>query len=191
MMNIEIKVLNKDFYHAGFNSMPNEDLEPYYNLPGYATSGSAGIDLVCTKDVQIYPGETIMIPTGLAVWVGGLTKDCVNSSNPHLKWLPSYLKPAAIVLPRSGLGHKQGLVLGNTVGLIDQDYQGEVKVSCHNRNTVRNLPRYSDAPINISAGDRFAQLVIIPVIKAQWEVVTKFSCDTGRGDGGFGSTDNV
>jgi len=128
-------------------------------LPEYATDGSAGMDLRAALDETtiINPGETILIPTGIAIYV--------EDSN-----------MAAIVLPRSGLGHKHGIVLGNLVGLIDSDYQGQLFVSCWNR---------GNESFTIEIGDRVAQLVLVPVIQAQLEVVDEFD-STLRGDGGFG-----
>ena len=130
-------------------------------LPDYATAGSAGMDLRACIDetMTIKPGETRLIPTGFAM---------------HLE--DSGL--AAVILPRSGLGHKHGIVLGNLVGLIDSDYQGQVYVSCWNR---------SDEPFEIQAGTRIAQMVFLPVVKAQWEQVVEFEASS-RGDGGFGHT---
>ncbi|MCF6224964.1 MAG: dUTP diphosphatase [Xanthomonadales bacterium] len=130
-------------------------------LPEYATSGSAGMDLrACVSAALLLaPGETTLIPTGLAIHVADL-------------------QLAAIILPRSGLGHKHGIVLGNLVGLIDSDYQGQLFVSCWNRGTK---------PFTIEVGERIAQLVFVPVVQAKWEVVTEF--DTShRGEGGFGHT---
>jgi len=159
-MKIELKVLNKGFY---------ED----YQLPHYATQGSAAIDLVCTEDVVLYPGETKMIPTGLAVWLG--------SGYTHKQLSDVFdVDVAGLVLPRSGLGTK-GLVLANTVGLIDSDYQGELMVSAWNRNRESGI-------IGLKAGDRFAQLLFVPVIKAQFDIVDEFSSSTNRGAGGFGSS---
>lgn len=128
-------------------------------LPEYATEGSAGMDLraAVKLSTEIKPGETILIPTGLAIYV----------EDPRM---------AAIVLPRSGLGHKHGIVLGNLVGLIDSDYQGELFVSCWNR---------GDKLFTIEVGDRLAQLVIVPIIQAEFEVVDNFM-QTQRGAGGFG-----
>ena len=128
-------------------------------LPEYATEGSAGMDLraALEKTTIINPGETILIPTGIAIYV----------EDPGM---------AAIVLPRSGLGHKHGIVLGNLVGLIDSDYQGQLFVSCWNR---------GNESFTIEIGDRVAQLVLVPVIQAQFEVVDDFD-STLRGGGGFG-----
>lgn len=130
-------------------------------MPTYGTDGSAGLDLrACIEDsLVIKGGETILIPTGLSVFIEdqGL---------------------AAMLLPRSGLGHKHGIVLGNLVGLIDSDYQGELMVSCWNRGTE---------PFAIEVGERIAQMVIVPVVQAEFEIVTEFAA-TSRGEGGFGST---
>ena len=130
-------------------------------LPEHATDGSAGMDLrACVEGkTLIQPGETLLIPTGFAMHI----------SDPGM---------AAIILPRSGLGHKHGLVLGNLVGLIDSDYQGQVYVSCWNR---------SDKVFEIQAGMRIAQLVFVPVIMADFEVVESFETSQ-RGAGGFGHT---
>lgn len=128
-------------------------------LPEYATPGSAGLDLRACLDapLTIQPGETHLLGTGIAIHIG----------DPGL---------AATILPRSGLGHKHGIVLGNLVGLIDSDYQGELKVSCWNR---------SNTAFTIEPGDRIAQLVILPVVQAQFQVVDSFT-ESDRGEGGFG-----
>ena len=132
-----------------------------YPLPDYATEGSAGLDLrACVDDtLTLLPGETRLIPTGFAM---------------HMQ--DSGL--AAVILPRSGLGHKHGIVLGNLVGLIDSDYQGQVFVSCWNR---------SDSPFEVEPGARIAQLVFLPVVKARWERVEDFEA-SDRAAGGFGHT---
>jgi len=130
-------------------------------LPAYATDGSAGMDLrACLEEaLEIRPGETHLIPTGLAIHIG----------DPQL---------AAVILPRSGLGHKHGIVLGNLVGLIDSDYQGQLFVSCWNR---------GNESFNIEVGERIAQLLFVPVIQAQFEIVTDFDTSK-RAEGGFGHT---
>lgn len=132
-----------------------------FPLPDYATTGSAGMDLrACLNEtLQLAAGETHLIPTGFAMHMGdsGL---------------------AAVILPRSGLGHKHGIVLGNLVGLIDSDYQGQVFVSCWNR---------SNNSFTIEPGDRIAQLVFLPVVRANWEWVEDFE-QSRRGAGGFGHT---
>ncbi len=130
-------------------------------LPEYATDGSAGLDLRACVDetIQIQSGETRLIPTGFAM---------------HMQDTGL----AAVILPRSGLGHKHGIVLGNLVGLIDSDYQGQVFVSCWNR---------SAEAFEIEVGARIAQLVFLPVVKARWELVREFET-SDRGGGGFGHT---
>jgi dUTP pyrophosphatase len=130
-------------------------------LPDYATSGSAGLDLrACLEAAMILePGETQLIPTGLAIHIAD------NDT-------------AAMLLPRSGLGHKHGIVLGNLVGLIDSDYQGQVFVSCWNR---------GNTAFTIEIGERIAQMIFVPVIQAEFEQVTEFDASY-RGDGGFGHT---
>ena len=130
-------------------------------LPTYATPGSAGIDLrVCIDEpLQISAQETVLLPTGLAIYI----------ADPGL---------AAVILPRSGLGHKHGIVLGNLVGLIDSDYQGELKISCWNR---------SQEHFTVNPGDRIAQLVFLLVAKATFSVVDSFT-ESSRGQGGFGSS---
>ncbi len=128
-------------------------------LPDYATAGSAGLDLRACLDapLEIRPGETQLIPTGLAIHIG----------DPAL---------AAVLLPRSGLGHKHGIVLGNLVGLIDSDYQGQVFVSCWNR---------GKEPFTIAVGERIAQMMFVPVAQVGFDVVDEFSASE-RGAGGFG-----
>jgi len=130
-------------------------------LPAYATPGSAGLDLRACVDepVVLEPGQAQLIPTGLAMHLG----------DPGL---------AAMILPRSGLGHKHGIVLGNLVGLIDSDYQGPLMVSCWNRGSE---------PFTIQPLERIAQLVIVPVVQAQFRQVESFDASE-RGEGGFGST---
>ena len=131
------------------------------HLPAYATPGSAGLDLrACLDaDLVIQPGQTVLIPTGLAIHI----------ADPGL---------AAMILPRSGLGHKHGIVLGNLVGLIDSDYQGPLMVSCWNR---------SQAAFSVAPLERIAQMVIVPVVQAVFRTVTEFG-GSQRGEGGFGST---
>ena len=128
-------------------------------LPAHATGGSAGMDLrACIdKTITLNPGETELIPTGIAIHI----------NDPGL---------AATILPRSGLGHKHGIVLGNLVGLIDSDYQGQLFVSCWNR---------GDTPFRMEIGERLAQLVIIPVVQARFNIVDEFE-SSDRGEGGFG-----
>jgi dUTP pyrophosphatase len=130
-----------------------------FPLPSHATAGSAGMDLrACLKEpLVLKPGDTALIPSGIAI---------------HIRD-PGY---AAVLLPRSGLGHKHGIVLGNLVGLIDSDYQGEVLVSCWNRGQTE---------FTVNPGERIAQMVILPVVRAQFEVVSEFE-ESKRGAGGFG-----
>lgn len=134
-----------------------------FPIPQRATSGSAGLDLCACIDEHIHvaPGETHLIPTGIAIHI----------NDNHL---------AAMLLPRSGLGHKRGIVLGNLVGLIDSDYQGQVFVSLWNR---------GDAPFTLEPGDRIAQMIFVPIVPTEFEVVDEFG-QSGRGPGGFGHTGN-
>ena len=131
------------------------------HLPAYATPGSAGLDLRACLDTALVlqPGQTALVPTGLSVHI----------ADPCL---------AAVLLPRSGLGHKHGIVLGNLVGLIDSDYQGQLMVSAWNR---------SPSPFTIEPMERIAQLVIVPVVQAQFNLVDSFVA-SARGEGGYGST---
>jgi dUTP pyrophosphatase len=148
MKNIEFKILDS---RIG-NEIP---------LPEYATSGSAGLDLrACLAEAtELKPGETLLIPTGLAIHIG----------DSHT---------AAVILPRSGLGHKHGIVLGNLVGLIDSDYQGQLFVSCWNR---------GNTAFTINIGERIAQMVFVPVVQVELKQVNDFDEST-RADGGFGHT---
>lgn len=146
-----LKILNPDFYQQ-------------YELPAYATAGSAGLDLraAIDQEVILQPGSTDLIPTGLSVYL----------ADPNL---------AAMILPRSGLGHKNGIVLGNLVGLIDSDYQGELKISIWNRGAE---------PFSITPGLRIAQMVIVPIVQVDFELVTEFEL-TERAEGGFGSSGKI
>lgn len=146
MRSIELKILDS---RIG-DSIP---------LPHYATDGSAGLDMrACIDDVlKVDPGQTVLVPTGLAIHIG----------NADL---------AAVLLPRSGLGHKHGLVLGNLTGLIDSDYQGQVFISCWNR---------SNKAYEVQPGERIAQMVFVPVEQVQFKVVEEFA-DSSRGEGGLG-----
>ncbi len=132
-----------------------------FGLPHYATDGSAGLDLRACIDgpLALEPGQTELIPTGIAIHI----------ADPGL---------AAVILPRSGLGHKHGIVLGNLTGLIDSDYQGQLFVSCWNR---------GNASFTIQSGERIAQLVLVPVVQAEFELVEDFKASE-RAEGGFGST---
>ncbi|HED18116.1 MAG TPA: dUTP diphosphatase [Gammaproteobacteria bacterium] len=148
MQSIQLKILD--------SRIGNE-----FPLPGYATDGSAGMDLrACLdKTLTLEPGQTELLPTGLAIHI----------ADPGL---------AAMLLPRSGLGHKHGIVLGNLVGLIDSDYQGQLFVSCWNRGS---------RAFTIEPGERVAQMIFVPVVRAGFEVVKEF-VDSDRGAGGFGHT---
>ncbi|MBU2570012.1 dUTP diphosphatase [Methylotuvimicrobium sp. KM2] len=130
-------------------------------LPEYATTGSAGLDLrAClSESVELKPGDSILIPTGIAIHIADNTM-------------------AAVILPRSGLGHKHGIVLGNLVGLIDSDYQGQIFVSCWNR---------GQTAFTVNVGERIAQMIFVPVVQAQFELVDAFD-ESARGEGGFGHT---
>lgn len=130
-----------------------------FPLPTYATSGSAGLDLRACLDeaIPLAPGETVLVPTGIAIHIG----------DPTL---------AAVILPRSGLGHKHGVVLGNLVGLIDSDYQGQLMISVWNRGQQH---------FTIEPGERLAQMVFVPVVQAEFSLVTEFD-SSERGEGGFG-----
>jgi len=132
-----------------------------FPLPHYATPGSAGLDLRACLDapLTLEPGRAELVPTGIAI----------HLDDPGL---------AAVLLPRSGLGHKHGVVLGNLVGLIDSDYQGQVMVSCWNR---------GNTPYTIAPGERIAQMVIVPVVQVDFEIVEQFT-ESHRGAGGFGSS---
>lgn len=132
-----------------------------FPLPDYATSGSAGLDLraMLQAPLDLAPGASELLPTGMAIHIG----------EPGV---------AALILPRSGLGHRHGIVLGNLVGLIDSDYQGELLVSCWNR---------GQETLHIEVGERIAQLVLVPVLRARFELVDAFS-SSERGTGGFGHT---
>ena len=145
-LRVDVRILDERIRHA---------------LPAYATEGSAGLDLRACVDapVTLAPGDTQLVPTGIAIHVGD----------------PGY---AALILPRSGLGHKHGIVLGNLVGLIDSDYQGPLMVSCWNRGRE---------PFTLQPLDRLAQLVIVPVVHAAFRVVDAFDA-SARAEGGFGST---
>lgn len=146
MRTIELKILD---------SRLGDSIE----LPHYATGGSAGVDMrACIDDaLTVEPGETVLIPTGIAIHIADASL-------------------AAVLLPRSGLGHKHGLVLGNLTGLIDSDYQGQVYISCWNR---------SQKSYEIQPGERIAQMVFVPVEQVQFEVVEEFG-ESNRGEGGFG-----
>jgi len=146
MRDIELKILDKR-------------IGKEFPLPGYATDGSAGMDLYACLDehLHIAPGESHLVPSGIALHI----------ADKHL---------AAMILPRSGLGHKYGIVLGNLVGLIDSDYQGQIFVSVWNR---------GQASFTIEPGDRIAQMIVVPIVLAKFNIVEEFT-PSGRGTGGFG-----
>jgi len=148
MKHIQLKILDSKIG----NELP---------LPQHATEGSAGVDLRACLDqpLTVKPGETHLIGTGIAIHIAD----------------PGF---AAMLLPRSGLGHKHGIVLGNLVGLIDSDYQGELKVSCWNR---------GNAEFTVKPGERICQMIIVPVVQAEYEIVGEFD-ESDRGAGGFGHT---
>ena len=148
MQKIELKILDERLGHE-------------FPLPHYATDGSAGMDMRAMLDeaMVLEPGESKLIPTGIAIHI----------ADPSL---------ASVLLPRSGLGHKKGIVLGNLVGLIDSDYQGQVFVSCWNR---------GQDSFTIEVGERIAQMVFIPVVQAEFDIVSEFDASQ-RGEGGFGHT---
>jgi dUTP pyrophosphatase len=131
-----------------------------FPLPHYATDGSAGLDLrACVESsLAILPNKAELIPSGIALHIADKSL-------------------AAVIIPRSGLGHKHGIILGNTVGLIDSDYQGQIMISCWNR---------SDKTFTIEPGERIAQLIIVPVVHPDFSIVTEFNNITKRGEGGFG-----
>lgn len=140
-------------------------LDPKAEIPTYGTVDSAGVDLAACmeENIEIGPLKTCLVPTGLSINMQNVTEKCV-----------------AMIFPRSGKGHKEGIVLGNSTGIIDQDYHGELKISVLNRNPERY--------VLIKPGDKIAQLVFIPIIKASFTEVEEFSSETDRGTGGFGST---
>jgi dUTP pyrophosphatase len=148
MQKIEMKILDQRLGHE-------------FPLPHYATDGSAGMDMraMLEEPLEIKPGETHLIPTGIAIHI----------ADPGL---------ASVLLPRSGLGHKKGIVLGNLVGLIDSDYQGQIFVSCWNRGAES---------FTVQVGERIAQMVFIPVVQAEFDIVEEFD-SSHRGEGGFGHT---
>lgn len=150
-MEVELKILNHELYRE-------------FGVPKYATVDSAGVDLICPENITIKPGKCDKIHTGLAL----------NMMN-HGR----YYNFAAIIAPRSGLGTR-GLIMSNTIGVIDQDYQGEIIVAVWNRTLIDT--------IDIARGDRFAQMLFVPILKSTFNVVEEFSTKTIRGDGGYGST---
>lgn len=166
MLPVQIKILD-------------DRIRSEFDFPNYQTDMSAGLDLVaCIDEIQvILPGETKLIPTGISVYIGD----------------PNF---ASIILPRSGMGHRHGLVLGNGTGLIDADYQGPLMISAFNRNHMEYRLSERDAAnlhmtgkeIIIHPGDRIAQLMFVPIARAQFNLVAEFTDVTVRGEGGFGHT---
>ena len=160
MQSLDVRVMRQD---NDTQTIQLKILDPRigaeFPLPRYETTDAAGLDLrACLNEpLTLSPGQTHLLPTGISIHIG----------NPHM---------AAVILPRSGLGHKHGIVLGNLVGLIDADYQGPLMVSCWNRSQTDYL---------ISPGDRIAQLVFLPIVRAQFETVNEF-VSSERGTGGFG-----
>ncbi len=148
-IDIELKILD-------------ERIGTLYPLPDYATLGAAGLDIRACIDGELVlmPGATELIPSGIAIHIGNADY-------------------AAILVPRSGLGHRHGIVLGNLVGVIDADYQGQIMVSCWNR---------SATDFTIVPGERIAQLIVVPVLQANFRIVEEFNRESGRGTGGFGHT---
>lgn len=156
-MQVEVKILN-----------PKIGQDARFPMPQRATEGSAGIDLRACIDepVTLQAGETQLIGTGIAVYIAD----------------PNY---AGLILPRSGLGHKHGIVLGNLVGLIDADYQGELMISVWNRNTV-DAANPTAGAFTVQPGERLAQYVVVPVVRPEFVVVNDFTENSERGSGGFG-----
>lgn len=187
-MNIELKILDKEFYCRKLVNSDSGQLQTDHNyeicaLPSYATSGSCAVDLYATRDYVLAPQERVKIPTGIAIHLGS-----------GYFGMGEGVKLMAMIVPRSGLG-TQGLVLANTLGLIDSDYQGEVIISAWNNlpaatysRLVGQLDLTQENSLYIKAGDRIAQMCIIPVIVANWVIVDEFTEKTDRNDGGFSST---
>lgn len=179
-MKIELKILDKKFYSEESNGML---LNP---LPSHTTEGSAGIDLRVTEDIVLCPQEKRKIGTGLALHIG-----CYRGQ--ENKWAfynSSYISMMGMIVPRSGKG-SEGLVLANTVGIIDEDYQGEIIISAWNSNAATyqtSMGTENGKSIFIKAGERIAQMIFVPVLRAEFEVVKEFSSISDRGEGGFGHT---
>ncbi len=171
-MQVEIIVIDREFY--SWDSGNDDDSNVGTDLPSYATSGSAAVDLYATDYARIEPGNVVSIPTGIAIYI----------ADPNI---------VGIINPRSGWGSERGLILANTQGWIDSDYQGQIFIKAWNRSTSEGYTdedgfmRYAKT-IDITPGDRIAQLMFVPVQKVQWKVVEKFSQQSTRGQKGFGST---
>ena len=186
-MRVELKVLNKEFYRV------DKLGGSYYDIPAYQTDGAAGVDLKATRSYTIFPGETVDIPTGIAIHLGsGLGN--TGFSGPH--------SAMGLLVPRSSWGAK-GLALVNTVGIIDSDFQGQIIIKAKNTNIIDSriqafmltgsaeVKRYAAGlieSIDIKAGDRIAQLVFVPILTPHFKIVEEFSEQTVRGENGWGST---
>ncbi len=157
-MNIEIKVLNREFYQKN-ELLLTAPPQPVYDLPCYATPGSGAVDLRCTEDLTIMPGDVKLVGTGLAIHIQDINV-------------------IGVINCRSGLGHKRGLILGNIQGWIDSDYTNEIKISSWNR---------GNEFIQLQAGERIAQLAFFKIERPNWDIVSEFSSASAR-TGGFGST---
>lgn len=189
-MKIQLKILDhaKEFYEKE-------------KLPQYAKPGDIGLDLRCIENVTIYPGETQKIRTGIAIWLGSAHE---GQEDKWAFWNSPYIKVGAFILPRSGLG-SDGLILANTIGVIDENYQGELVINAWNRNQIPKVLEYQvmfhekvsfeeaskkvwKDTIYLKAGQRIAQLVIMPVFNVEWDNVGDFNERTERQEDGFGSS---
>lgn len=173
-MKIEIKVLQKDFYTDWSNT---EENYRHYLLPTYAKPGDAGLDLRVTENVTLHPGECKLLPTGIAIWIGSNHVSQAKSICDYNKSHNSNVM--GMIVPRSSLGTK-GLILANTIGIIDEDYQGELMISALNRT--------KDQTLNLTSGEKICQIIFIPFVKVSWSIVEEFSGVTDRNTGGFGSS---
>ncbi len=201
-MNIELKILDKKFYPVVETTCMADEKKQWRPmckpLPDYATTGSAGIDLVATKDYSILPQQRIKIATGIAVHIGTKQQYDLEGFPTAAEILAKSMSVMGMIVPRSGLGTK-GLILANTIGIIDEDYQGEIIISarnslpdsfhCHTEKSIHYKTSYAEEnTISIKAGYRIAQMVFVPVIKAVWSVVEEFTHTSLRGSGAFGHT---
>jgi len=189
-MQIELKILDEAFYAEESNGVL---LHP---LCDYMTEGSAAVDIYSTEDVELVPGDVQMISTGIAVHIDSGWRDhalyCTDTGEQSCEVDSlEYVGIMGTIVPRSGMGTR-GLVLANSVGIIDSDYQGEIKIAAWNRNSqvhIINSTLYkTDYTISIKRGDRIAQMIFIPYVRPMWKVVKEFSHSTERGGGSFGST---
>jgi dUTP pyrophosphatase len=172
-MKIELKILPHLQHNPHFDL--NQDTRNYrYYGPSYAKPGDAGMDIRACIDapIELLPGDTVLIPTGLAFYGGSIwnSTELYNDDDTVV---------ALTLVPRSGLGHKHGIILGNTIGVIDEGYQNETFISAYNRSKVA---------YTIQPAERICQIMVMPVVKAEWQIVDEFSGTTERGLGGFGST---